>query len=132
MTLGVRQVTSTPWGTPKSKQRHCHPHFNFSVNLNLVLNFFILSWSSTNNCSNKKPIGEPIKGRTHRRTYRSQWHINKTLWLIKLVRLFFEELWSSFIRFSYNKKLQQIPNRESCLIRKKCSHECLVPSTKIS
>ena len=121
-------ISTSPflWCAPWSKHCPCHCHFNFSSILNLGLNFCILPSSSTNNGSNKMLIGEPFKERTHQRTYHGQWHINKTL-TYQIDLMIFEEIWSSFIRLSYNKKLQQITNQKSCLIRKKC-----IPLTRIS
>ena len=41
----------------KLKHRFCHRHFNFSINLNLILNFYILSSSSTKMARTKSQLG---------------------------------------------------------------------------
>ena len=44
--MTLRDTTEQAW-PPKHNHHFCHHHFNFSINLNLILNFYILSSTPT-------------------------------------------------------------------------------------
>lgn len=108
-----------------SKDRRCQHIFNFSINLNIN---YILP-SSTNNCSNKKPIGEAVIGRTD---WNGWWYI-KTLWVITTqFDDFLRRFENSFLRLTGQKKMQHVTNRDIYPMKKECIHWCSVSSVRMT
>ena len=52
---------SNPLLETKHKHRFCHRHFNFIINLSLILNFYILSSSFTKMVRTKSQLENPSK-----------------------------------------------------------------------
>ena len=97
-------------------QNVLYDHWSVSIVSSIAI--IILFWNS----SNKKSIWKPFKRRIDWSTHHCRRYYIKTLWFIKSIWWFFEEIWSCFLWLSHYKKLQQITKRESCSVGKECSY----------